>query len=601
MGSASVGLRPPFADPMHSLRSTCYRGLTETSGHYSSLESAPEEDASVQFGDWTNSIVQNYRELWAMMRPAFRQDRTIDLLAEVVSGLLLSTARRRTLTSAMIENGLSESDNSKYYAVFRDYHWDPLQIQNTIFQECLKFLKPGQRPVLAMDDTTIPKPHSGDEEYNEYVAWGIDHTGPKWMVQLMRGIRMEHLVFLIPDWTTHRPWPISIRFDPVKTTNQAVREAKGLKLEKRKRARPGITPPIDVRMPEPWDSFQERVRRPRKKVGGATGADAAEAEPKPKTRGRPKKTVEESEEGKETPDEKTPKVAPLMDSGELAIHSVWKAMEEAGEAHRGLLLATDGSYCNGRIFHTLPDGVKIIARARRNCSLFTIPETPIRNQVYGEQLQTPEEFAKDKTVPDTTVEVHYGGARQTLRVKEMPFPVRWKGTSRLPIRVIVIQAVPYKLRKKKKGYNQRAYLFTTDLVTPTQELCQAYCDRWSIEDVHRGSKHDAGLGDPQVGTKSTEKVFTALMAGYSMLSLAAYGAYGPTRTGNYRPRPKWLRNIDERHARENKVMGIPTAPRRPSTADILQLFRDEWQVFKATTSPEQRKLPLKRAPKKRPA
>lgn len=158
-----------------------------------------------------------------------------------------------------------------------------------------------------------------------------------------------------------------------------------------------------------------------------------------------------------------------------------------------------------------------------------------------------------------------------------------------------------KLRKKRKGYNQRAYLFTTDLVTPTQELIQAYCDRWSIEDIHRGAKTDAGLGDQQVGTKSTEKVFTALMAGFSMLSLAAYGTNGPTRTGNYKPRPKWLRTIDERHARENKEMGIPTVPRRPTTADILQLFREEWHLFKAAEAADQSKRPKEKVSGKRSA
>jgi hypothetical protein len=580
-----------FAEEISTNRTQRISQIAEGKEEKGAADSTSNNDASNTYVAWTNSIVQNYRELWTMMRPAFRQDRTLRLLTEVVTGLLLTTARRKTLTSAMIENGLSNSDNSKYYALFRDYQWDPLWIQDAILRECLKFLKPGQRPVLAMDDTAIPKPYSGDEEFNEYVAWGIDHTGPKWMVQLMRGIRMEHMIFLIPDRTTHRPWPISIRFEPVKTRNQAVREAKGIKLEKRKRAKRGVTPPIDVRKPEPWDAFKERGRRPRKKADNNTDAAPAEATSKPL--GRPRKGYEDSEEDKD------PKVAPLMDSGELAIHGAWKALEEAGEAHRGLLLATDGSYCNGRIFHTLPDGVKIIARARRNCSLFTIPERPVRNQVYGERLQTPEEFAKGRTIPDTTVDVHYGGALQTLRIKEMPFPVRWKGTSRISIRVIVVQAVPYKLRKKKKGYNQRAYLFTTDLVTPIQELCQAYCDRWSIEDVHRGAKTDVGLGDPQVGTKSTEKVFTAVMAGFSMLSLAAYGAHGPTRTGDYRPRPKWLRNIDERHARENKAMGILTAPRRPSTADILQLFREEWQLFKTAEAAEQAEQPLREVPSSR--
>jgi hypothetical protein len=534
----------------------------------------PSQGPQLSSEGWTNSVARNYREMWAKLRPAFCQGRTLDLLYEVVTGLLLSTARRKTLTNVMIENGLSDTDNSKYYALFRDYKWDPTRIQNTVFLEGMKFLEPRQRVNLVMDDTDFAKPYSNDEEFNEYVAWGIDHTGPKWMVQLLRCIRMQHMALVIPDRTTHRPWPISIRFEVVKTTNQAIREVKGLKLEKRKRAKPGVTPPIDVRKPEPWDSCRDRNRRMKNPTDSEKGT-TAELPVQPRKKGRPKK-------GSEAPDEeKKPKVAPLMDSGELAIHSAWRAMEEAGEAHRGLLLATDGSYCNGRIFRTLPEGVKIIARARRNCSLFTIPVKPVRRQIYGERLPSPEEFAKDTTIPDSTVQVHYGGALQTLRIKEMPFPVRWKGTGKIPIRVIVVQAVPYKLRKKRKGYNQRAYLFTTDLVAPTQELVQAYCDRWGIEDVHRAAKTDAGLGDPQVGTKATEKIFTALMTGFSILSLAAYSANGPTRTGNYKPRPKWLRNIDARHARENKALGIPVAPRRPTTADILQLFRQEWQLFKA--------------------
>lgn len=528
--------------------------------------------------DSTNSIVRNYQSLWTAMRPAFRQDRTQDLLYEVVTGLLLSTARRRTITSAMLANGLCEEFNSKYYAVARESKWDKIQIQNLVFLEGLKHLQPAQRPVLAMDNTSLAKPYSGDEEYNEWVAWGIDHTGPKWMVQLMRAIRVQHVALMIPDRATHHPWSISIRFEPVKTTKQAVREAKGIKLEKRKRARPGTTPPIDVRKPTPWSAFRERARNLKATVGAEVTSQSSG-----RLRGRPKKGLERGE--------RVPKVAPLMDSGEAAILGIWSAMVEAGEAHRGLLLAADGSYCNGRIFRSLPEGVQVIARARRNCSLFAVPETPKRNQVYGKPLPSPEAFARDTKIADSTVTVHYGGALQTLRIKEMPHPVRWKGTGRIPIRVIVVQAVPYKLRKKRKGYNQRAYLFTTDLQTPTGELCQAYCDRWSIEDIHRGAKTDAGLGDPQVGTRSTERLFTALMAGYSMLSLAAYRTYGPTRTGDYRPRPKWVRCIDERHQRENEVMGIPTPPRRPSAADILQRFRDEWRMFQAIEPSSLLKLP----------
>lgn len=38
-------------------------------------------------------------------------------------------------------------------------------------------------------------------------------------------------------------------------------------------------------------------------------------------------------------------------------------------------------------------------------------------------------------------------------------------------------------------------------------------------------------------------------------------------------------------------MGIPTPPRRPSAADILQRFRDEWRMFQAIEPRSLLKLP----------
>src|SRR5207244_10473621 len=103
------------------------------------------------------------------------------------------------------------------------------------------------------------------------------------------------------------------------------------------------------------------------------------------------------------------------------------------------------------------------------------------------------------------------------------------------------------------------YLLTTDLSTSAEVLLQDYFDRWGIEVNHRDEKDTLGVGEAQVwNPNSVSKVPALLVAMYSWLLLAGLKCYGPKRTQDYEPLPKWRR-----------------AAKRPSCLDIVTLLRNE--------------------------
>jgi hypothetical protein len=102
---------------------------------------------------------------------------------------------------------------------------------------------------------------------------------------------------------------------------------------------------------------------------------------------------------------------------------------------------------------------------------------------------------------------------------------------------------------------------------------QAYFDRWGIEVNHRDEKDILGVGQAQVwNAHSVSKVPALLVAMYSWLLLAGLHCYGPTRTEDYEPLPKWRRNA-----------------KRPSCLDLVTLLRKQ-----LAEHPE--KLPTAKAP-----
>ena len=90
-------------------------------------------------------------------------------------------------------------------------------------------------------------------------------------------------------------------------------------------------------------------------------------------------------------------------------------------------------------------------------------------------------------------------------------------------------------------------------------MLQAYFDRWGIEVNHKDEKDILGVGEAQVWNKySVCKVPALLVATYSWLLLAGLKCYGPKRTQDYEPLPKWRR-----------------AAKRPSCLDLVTLLRKQ--------------------------
>ena len=124
--------------------------------------------------------------------------------------------------------------------------------------------------------------------------------------------------------------------------------------------------------------------------------------------------------------------------------------------------------------------------------------------------------------------------------------------------MFVVAPVGYRTSKNgRQYYRQPAYLLTTDLTTPAAQLLQDYFDRWGIEVNHRDEKEILGVGEAQVWNKhSVSKVPALMVAMYSWLLLAGLECYGPKRTLDYEPLPKWRR-----------------AAKRPSCLDLVTLLR----------------------------
>ena len=109
-------------------------------------------------------------------------------------------------------------------------------------------------------------------------------------------------------------------------------------------------------------------------------------------------------------------------------------------------------------------------------------------------------------------------------------------------------------------YRNPAYLLTTDLKSPANQLLQIYFDRWQIEVNHREEKDTLGVGQAQLwNVTSVPKQPVLAVAAYSALMLASLKAFGKERGTAYAELPKW-------RGRQ---------PRRPSCLDMITLLRKE--------------------------
>lgn len=251
--------------------------------------------------------------------------------------------------------------------------------------------------------------------------------------------------------------------------------------------------------------------------------------------------------------------------------------DASGHRQRLILAMGDGSYTNRNVLGSLPDRVEYLGRTRGDLALFK-PADPGGRKVYGERLPTPNAVRQDPNHPWTHTELFYAGEMRKVRFKSAS-PVLWRtGGQRRPLRILVIAPTPYRAAshaRRRWYYRDPAYLLTTDLTTPAEELIQAYLARWQIEVEHRDQKSGLGVGHAQVWNgHSVARLHSAHVAMWSMVKLAALRTFGMRRTDAYPERPGWYPQEQGDRASQRDIIDVlradlqlqpiqPTARRLP--------------------------------------
>ena len=251
-------------------------------------------------------------------------------------------------------------------------------------------------------------------------------------------------------------------------------------------------------------------------------------------------------------------------------------LNDTGQAEQWLGVVGDGSFCNRTVLAQdwNAQQVSLVVRARKDIVLCKRAREQ-GPRFFGKTKFTPEQARRwDGLAPWQQASIFHGGKYRSVRYKELSGVYWQSGAKKKPLRVIVLASTGYRKSKhSKRQYHKPAYLLTTDLHTPAAILIQDYFDRWAIEVNHRDEKEVLGVGEAQVwNEKSVCKVPALLVAMYSWLILAGLECYGPSRTDDYLPLPKWR-----------------TRAKRASCLDLVNLLRKQLaqtRTFFATgTSP----------------
>ncbi len=314
---------------------------------------------------------------------------------------------------------------------------------------------------------------------------------------IMWAIRMLHAALIIPTYVGHRPLALSIAFEPVPAAKKP-RPAKGCEVSEAEQA-----------------AFQAK----KKELSLTT------------------KTLS-------------------------LIRRLREILDGAGEGSRRLMIVADGSFTNGSVVNHLPPNTELIGRFRKDACLCAPLHVKDGKRIYGDPIPTPEEHRNDPMIPEQEEILHYGGRLRPIRFKDVP-GVYWRqGTKGRLMRMLVVLPIPYKIPgKPKRGYNREAYLLTTDMNSPAEDLVQAYLNRWQIEVLHRDLKDGLGVGQVQAWSdKTNDKIHGAQVATYSMLSLAVLRTFEGRRTAAFPELPLWRKG---------------RAPARPSRHEVITLLRNE--------------------------
>ena len=234
---------------------------------------------------------------------------------------------------------------------------------------------------------------------------------------------------------------------------------------------------------------------------------------------------------------------------------------QPGGVQRWLIDVVDGGYSNRTFFAGLPQRTDAVARMRKDAKLRAYLDPAQRQgaRKYGPDLPTPLESLRDPNLAWQSCQVFVAGKVRTLEYKELTRLCWPKVTQTRRMRLILIKAPGYRLRKGSKLlYRDPAFLVTTDLTTPAAELIAAYLARWEVEVNFRDEKTLLGVGQAQVrNVQAVARAPAFLVACYSMLLWSSIQVFGDRRTADFKTLPAW-RNVQ---------------PARPSTRDLIRLLQ----------------------------
>jgi hypothetical protein len=388
---------------------------------------------------------------------------------------LLSAFGRRTISRGICARALQHLDWSRFYRFFSKDIWFPIVLTHQLLTEVAEHIGAGIPLVIGVDDTTV------DKTGKTIPASGYFYDSKS------------------PPWARSYKWALRfITISALLTPYGPIAAARGILIKLK------LAPTLKKPAKNASDEEQRQYRHLTRDWSITT------------------QLVEQ-------------------------LHLLRAQMDAiAGLAERLLVIVADGSYTNKTVMGNLPERSIFIGRTRKDIEIYE-PAGPRdgsrrgRAKRYGRRLPTPDDLRKDDTIPYQTCRVFAAGRWHDLRYKTLA-PVLWKSVgSGMPLRLIIIAPLAYRLsRRSKLLYRRPAYLLVSDPNYPIHLAIQHYFHRWEIEVNHRDAKQNFGLGQAQVRHPRSVARQTSFVASiYSMLSLASLDAYGPSRTENYAPRPKW--------------------------------------------------------------
>ena len=145
-------------------------------------------------------------------RPHFARESAWARACAVLLGLLMTTARRHTVTSSLRAGGRDQRSHSADYFIFSRADWEQSALFDSVTDvavETMDHLGLGGRLVVAMDDTGLKK----TGKTIAAAGWQRDPLSPPFHLNLRWGLRFVHLAAIVPGHKLgHAPEAISIGF-----------------------------------------------------------------------------------------------------------------------------------------------------------------------------------------------------------------------------------------------------------------------------------------------------------------------------------------------------------------------------------------------------